>query len=113
MLSEHIQSKIRSFQRRNESNCEKDDKIFCEFSGSGATAQIQCLMTCLLRGFYTKNLVVIGDIFRNYLNSSNISWDQFISPLSETCQSNHLSIYLKKESDSYVYCDRKYIFKTI
>jgi hypothetical protein len=40
-----------------------------------------------------KTLVVFDAIFDNYLRQLNLSWNQFISPLSETCQPNHLFKY--------------------
>jgi hypothetical protein len=50
-------------------------------------------MNSLLKGYYVKTLVVFDEIFDNYLGQSNFSWAQFISPLSESCQPNHLFKY--------------------
>jgi hypothetical protein len=62
--------------------------------------QISKFMTCFLKGYRTKTLVVIKGLFNNYLDASNKTWDEFILPISETCQPNHLLEYEINQNDS-------------
>lgn len=76
-------------QLTDKEKCENTRKFHCKVPGYGFGSQIHSLMTCLLNGYYKKTLVVIDEIFDNYLGQTNLPWDQFISPISKTCQPNH------------------------
>jgi hypothetical protein len=112
-VSELIQQKIQSIQTPPEKKCEDANKIICGFSGMGFGAQIHSLMTCLLKGFYTQKLVVIDGIFDNYLSQTSSKWDEFISPISETCQPNYHSKFEPKDTNSLIFVDRKLILMKI
>ncbi len=92
-ISLQIQRSINSIQLTDREKCKNTEKIHCKIGSYGFTSQIHSLMTCLLKGYYEKKLVVIDEIFNDYLVRYNFSWDQFISPISETCQPNHLFEY--------------------
>ncbi len=89
LISERIQHSINSMQLTDKEKCENARKFHCRLPDHGFGSQIHSLMTCLLNGYYRKTLVVIDEIFVNYLGQTNLTWDQFISPISETCQPNH------------------------
>jgi hypothetical protein len=80
-------------QLTDKEKCKITRKIHCKIESYGFASQIHSLMSCFLKGYYGKKLVVIDQIFNNYLVRYNFSWDQFISPISETCQPNHLFKY--------------------
>jgi hypothetical protein len=63
---------------------------------------MEVLTICLLNGYSAKTLVVIKQLFENYLEESNKTWDEFISPISETCQPNHLLEYEINQNDSSI-----------
>jgi hypothetical protein len=63
---------------------------------------MEVLTICLLNGYSAKTLVVITQLFENYLEVSNKTWDEFISPISETCQPNHLLKYEINQNDSNI-----------
>jgi hypothetical protein len=75
-------------------------RIYLDIPSSGFGAQIEQLMLCLIKGHYTKTLVIIRQLFTNYLIASNKTWDEFILPISETCQPNHLLDYKMNQNDS-------------
>jgi len=102
LISSKIQDNIQSIQSPPEEKCENINKYYCRVPEWGFAAQIHSLMTCLLVGYYTKTLVVIDQVFSNYLNGSNSTWDQFISPISETCQQNHTIKYAIKNKKSII-----------
>jgi len=58
-----------------------------------------------MKGYYTKTLVIIKELFTNYLDASNKTWDEFILPISETCQPNHLLEYEINHNDSISYAE--------
>ena len=64
-------------------------------------------MVCLLHGYRAKTLVVIEQFLERYLESSKKTWDEFISPISETCQPNHLFKYEINENDSSIGGDQE------
>jgi hypothetical protein len=101
-ISQQIQQTIKSIQSPPESSCLISEKIYCKVPKLGFAAQIHGLMTCLLKGYYTKTLVVIDQIFINYFGESNSTWDNYISPISETCQPNHTFKYVIKDSKSVI-----------
>jgi hypothetical protein len=102
LISKQIQQNLRSIQSPVKEKCEKIKKIYCDLPLYGSGAQIQRLMLCLLNGYYTKTLVIIKQIFSNYLDASNKTWDEFILPISETCQPNHLLKYKINQNDSII-----------
>jgi hypothetical protein len=75
-------------------------KIYCDIPSWGFGAQIEQLMLCLIKGYYTKTLVIMKQLFINYLDASNKTWDEFILTISEICQPNHLLDYKINENDS-------------
>jgi hypothetical protein len=93
LISERIERSINSTQLTDKEKCENARKFHCKVSGYGYGSQIHSLMTCLLNGYYRKTLVVIDEIFGNYLGQTNLPWDQFISPISDTCQPNYRFTY--------------------
>jgi hypothetical protein len=103
LISKQIQQNLRSIQSPLKEKCEKIKKIYCSIPSYGFGAQIEELMICLLNGYSAKTLVVIQHFLRNYLDASNKMWDEFILPISETCQPNHLLEYEKNQNDSTIY----------
>jgi hypothetical protein len=93
LISKQIQQNIRSIQSPLKEKCAKIKKIYCDVPTWGFGAQIEVLTLCLLKGYCSKTLVVIKQLLNNYLDASNKTWDEFISPISETCQPNHLLEY--------------------
>jgi hypothetical protein len=102
LISKQIQQNLRSIQSPLKEECGKMKKINCDSSYEGFGAQIEELIICLLNGYSTKRLVVIQHFLRNYLEASNKMWDEFILPISETCQPNHLLEYEINQNDSSV-----------
>jgi hypothetical protein len=100
LISKQIQQNLRSIQSPLKEKCEKIKKIYFDLRVWGFGAQIERLRLCLTKGYYTKTLVIIKAIFNNYLDASNKKWDEFISPISETCQPNHLFNYIMTQHDS-------------
>jgi len=105
IISKQIQKNIESIQSPPKEKCQNIRKLYCQTHPYGFGSQIHGLVTCLLRGYYTKTLVVIDNIFVNYLENSNSTWDQFISPISETCQPNHTVKYDIKDQSSVISYD--------
>ncbi len=77
-------------------------KIYLDSTLYGLGTQIESLMLSLIKGYYTKTLVIIERLFANYLDASNKTWDEFILPISETCQPNHLLEYKINQNDSRI-----------
>ncbi len=77
----------------------KKKKIHCKLGDSGFVSQTSRLMMCLIKGYYTKTLVIIKVLYNNYLDASNKTWDEFILPISEACQPNHLLEYEINHND--------------
>jgi hypothetical protein len=102
LISKQIQQNLRSIQSPLEEKCENMKKIYCDIPPYGSGAQIQRLMVCLIRGYYTKTLVIIKRVFTNYLHASKKTWDEFILPISQTCQPNHLLKYKINRNDSII-----------
>jgi hypothetical protein len=102
LISKQIQQNLRSIQSPLKEKCENMKKIYCDIPPYGSGAQIEALMVCLIRGYYTKTLVIIKGIFNNYLDASNKTWDEFILPISQTCQPNHLLKYKMNQNDSII-----------
>jgi hypothetical protein len=100
LISKQIQQNLRSIQSPLKEKCEKIKKIYFDLRVWGFGAQIERLRLCLTKGYYTKTLVIIKALFNNYLDASNKKWDEFISPISETCQPNHLLNYIMTQNDS-------------
>jgi hypothetical protein len=100
LISKQIQQNLRSIQLPHKENCEKMKKIYCDIPSWGFGAQIEQLWLCLMKGYYSKTLVIIRRLFTNYLDASNNTWDEFILPISETCQPNHLLEYKMNQNDS-------------
>ncbi len=100
LISKQIQQNIRSIQSPLKEKCEKIKKIHHELHPYGMGAQISKFITCFFNGYRTKTLVVIKELFNNYLDASNKTWDEFILPISETCQPNHLLKYEINKKDS-------------
>ena len=71
------------------------------------------LMVCLLRGYFTKTLVIIDEIFVNYLNKPELKWDEFLSPISETCQPKHTVKFVAKNTETILGYESKYFYSTI
>lgn len=101
-ISEQIQERIRSIQSPSVESCGYLDKLYCRVPETGFGSQIHHLMSCLLRGYYTKTLAVIDKIFAIYLDTPNKTWDIYISPLSETCQPTHHFTYEIKDNSSII-----------
>ncbi len=102
LISKQIQQNLRSIQSPLKEKCEKIKKIYCDLPLNGTGAQFMRLMLCLIKGYYTKTLVIIKQIFTKYLDASNKTWDEFILPISETCQPNHLMEYKINKNDSTI-----------
>jgi hypothetical protein len=100
LISKQIQQNLRSIQSPPKEECEKIKKIYKELNRWGMGGQISRFITCFLKGYRTKTLVVIKGLFNNYLEASNKTWDEFILPISETCQPNHLLKYEINKNDS-------------
>jgi hypothetical protein len=90
LISKQIQQNLRSIQSPLRKKCEKQKKIHCNLDDGGFGSQTSRLMMCLIKGYYTKTLVIIKALYNNYLDASNKTWDEYILPISETCQPNHL-----------------------
>jgi hypothetical protein len=93
LISKQIQQNLRSIQSPLKEKCKKMKKFHCDLPPWGFGAHIEVLTICLLNGYSAKTLVVITQILENYLGASDKTWDEFISPISETCQPNHLFEY--------------------
>jgi hypothetical protein len=93
------QQNLISIQSPLKEKCEKKKKIHCYLGNTGFGSQTSRLMMCLMKGYYTKTLVIIRELFTNYLDASNKTWDEFILPISETCQPNHLLEYEINHND--------------
>jgi hypothetical protein len=78
------------------------DKLYCRVPDYGFGSQVHSLMTCNIRGYYTKTLAVIDQFLVSYLDPPKITWDQFIAPISETCQPNHTYKYIVKNESSVI-----------
>jgi hypothetical protein len=102
LISKQTQQNLRSIQSPLKEKCEKMKKIHCDIFPWGFAAQMEVLTICLLNGYSAKTLVVITQLFENYLEVSNKTWDEFISPISETCQPNHLLKYEINQNDSNI-----------
>jgi hypothetical protein len=102
LISKQTQQNLRSIQSPLKEKCEKMKKIHCDIFPWGFAAQMEVLTICLLNGYSAKTLVVIKQLFENYLEESNKTWDEFISPISETCQPNHLLEYEINQNDSSI-----------
>jgi hypothetical protein len=85
--------------------CQSVDKFHCRAPHHDFGSQIHSFMTCVIKGYFIKTLVVIDHILESYLNKPNTTWDQFISPISETCQPNHNFKYEVKNNNSVVEID--------
>jgi hypothetical protein len=105
LISKQIQQNLRSIQSPLKEKCEKMKKIYCDVPTWGFGAQMEVLTICLLNGYSAKTLVVIKQLFVNYLEGSNKTWDEFILPISETCQPNHLLKYEINQNDSTIIGD--------
>jgi hypothetical protein len=57
-------------------------------------------MQSFLISYSTNTLILIKGLFNNYLGASNKTWDEFILPISEICQPNHLLEYEINKNDS-------------
>lgn len=96
IILENIQKSIHSLQSLPQEKCKNENKYHCITAYGGFGYQLHLLMSCLLEGFYKKTLVIINvrqPVFGNYLKDSNSKWDQFISPISESCQPNSSFTY--------------------
>jgi hypothetical protein len=100
LISKPIQQNLRSIQSPLIEKCKIMKKIYCDLGLYGSAAQISGLMICLIKGYYTKTLVIIKRLFNNYLDASNKTWDEFILPIIETCQTSHLLEYKLNQNDS-------------
>jgi hypothetical protein len=100
LISKQIQQTISSIQSPPKEECEITKKIHCDLGQYGMGSQISRFMMCLINGYYTKTLVIIKRLFNDYLDESNKTWDEFILPISETCQPNHLLEYEINKNDS-------------
>jgi hypothetical protein len=101
-ISKQIQQNLRSIQSPHKEKCKKMKKIHCDTSHEGFGGQMELLMICLFNGYRAKTLVVIKQFLGSYLESSKKRWDEFISPISETCQPNHLLKYEINQNDSSI-----------
>ncbi len=100
MISEQIKRNIKTNQSPNVKNCENIKKLYCKLPPAGFGCQIHYIISCLQKGYFAKTLIVINNFLNNYLVKSNATWDQFISPLSETCQPNYnFENVIKNQSD--------------
>jgi hypothetical protein len=90
LISKQIQQNLRSIQSPLKEECETIKKIQTNSHLVGLGSQNLGLMLCLIKGYFTKTSVIIKRLFTNYLDASNKTWDEFILPISETCQPNHL-----------------------
>ncbi len=102
LISKQIQQNLRSVQSPLKEKCEKIKKIYLDLTRYGSGAQTESLMLSLIKGYYTKTLVIIKRIFNNYLAASKKTWDEFILPISQTCQPNHLLKYKINQNDSRI-----------
>jgi hypothetical protein len=100
LISKQIQQNIISIQSPLKEKCEITKKIHCKLGDPGFGPQTSRLMMCLINCYYTKTLVIIKALFNNYLDASNKTWGEFILPISETCQPNHLLEYEINQNDS-------------
>jgi hypothetical protein len=100
LISKQIFKKIRSIQSPLKEECEKKKKFYYNSCICGAGEQIQSLMTIFLISYSTNTLTLIKQLFTNYLVASNKTWDEFILPISETCQPNHLLEYKINQNDT-------------
>jgi hypothetical protein len=101
-ISKQIQQNIEQIQSPPKEKCENADKLYCQVNPNGFGSQIHAFLTCVIKGYYTKTLVVIDQIFIRYLNSPLITWDQFLSPISQTCQPNHTFKYEIKNKNCII-----------
>jgi hypothetical protein len=100
LISKQIQQNLRAIQSPLKEKCENMKKIYCDIPSWVFGTQIEQLMLCLIKGYYTITLVIIRQLFINYLDASNKKWDEFILPISEICQPNHLLDYETNQNDS-------------
>lgn len=85
-LSKQIQEKFYTSQSPPKTECQKVRKVRCSTSLAGIGSQIHQLMSCLMSGYFTGTLVIIDQIFDNYLYNSSHKWDHYFSPISDSCQ---------------------------
>jgi hypothetical protein len=101
-ISKRIQQNIEQIQSPPEEKCENVNKLYCRVPDYGYGSQVHSFMTCVIKGYYTKTLVVIDQLLGRYLDPPKITWDQFIPPISETCQPNHTYKYEVKNENSVI-----------
>jgi hypothetical protein len=101
-ISKQIQKNIEQIQSPSKEKCENMDKLYCRVPDYGFGSQVHSLMTCIIKGYYTKTLAVIDQFLGSYSDPPKITWDQFIAPISETCQPNHTYKYRVKNESSVI-----------
>src|SRR5579871_1258557 len=80
LISKQIRQNLRSIQSPLKEKCKKMKKIYCDVFPWGFGSHIEILTICLLNGYSAKTLVVMSQLFENYLGGLNKTWDEFISP---------------------------------
>ncbi len=101
-ISEQIQKNIEQIQSPPKEKCENANKLYCRVPNYGFGSQVHSFMTCIIKGYYTKTLAVIDQFLVSYSDPPKITWDQFIAPISETCQPNHTYKYKVKNESSVI-----------
>jgi hypothetical protein len=101
-ISEQIQKNIEQIQSPPKEKCENANKLYCRVPNYGFGSQVHSFMTCIIKGYYTKTLAVIDQFLGSYSDPPKITWDQFIAPISETCQPNHTYKYRVKNESSVI-----------
>jgi hypothetical protein len=101
-ISKQIQQNIEQIQSPPKQKCEDTNKLYCRVPDSGFGSQVHSLMTCIIKGYYTKSVAVIDHFLNQHINPPKITWDQFIAPISQTCQPNHTYKYKVKNESSVI-----------
>jgi hypothetical protein len=101
-ISKQIQQNIEQIQSPPKQKCENTNKLYCRVPNYGFGSQVHSLMTCIIKGYYTKTLAVIDQFLGKYSDPPKITWDHFIAPISQTCQPNHTYKYKVKNESSVI-----------
>ena len=100
MLTKKIYNRILSQQNIPQSLCQKQAKIHNQRAANGFGAIVTQLIENFIPVFFQNSTIVAKGLLFDYLKQSNLTWDHYILPLSETCQPNAGRTLTKQNTDS-------------
>jgi hypothetical protein len=65
-ISKRIQQNIEQIQSPLKENCENTNKLYCRVPNYGFGSQVHTLITCIIKGYYTKSMAVIDQFLGSY-----------------------------------------------